>query len=86
MANTTNDSTASYRQMADIPPVDLPANLSAALGAGKKAIEIVGDVLALRKGPGKLTPQEYFYYRLWDTQRERADTAAAARTAAVPDL
>jgi hypothetical protein len=30
-------------------------------------------VLAVRKGPGKLTPQEYFYYRLWDAPQEGAD-------------
>ena len=73
MAEKAIANTASYRQIADIPTVDLPANLRAALGAGKKAIEIAADVLALRKGPGKLTPQEYFYYRLWDGHRERAD-------------
>ena len=73
MAEKAIANTASYRQIADIPTVDLPANMRAALGAGKKAIEIAADVLALRKGPGKLTPQEYFYYRLWDGHRERAD-------------
>ena len=26
-----------------------------------------------RSGPGKLTPQEYFYYRLWDAAQEEAD-------------
>jgi hypothetical protein len=30
-------------------------------------------VLALRRGPGKLTPQEYFYYRLWDAPQEGAN-------------
>ena len=73
MAEKAIANTASYRQIANIPTIDLPSNLMAALGAGKKAIEIATDVLALRKGPGKLTPQEYFYYRLWDGHREKAD-------------
>ena len=30
-------------------------------------------MLALRSGPGKLTPQEYFYYRLWDANQGGAD-------------
>ena len=28
---------------------------------------ILREVVALRRGPGKLTPNEYFYYRLWES-------------------
>ena len=39
----------------------------------KEGNRIAADVLALRRRPGKLTPQEYFYYRLWDGQKKGAD-------------
>lgn len=48
-----------------IPRVDLPANLQAALEGGRHIWSMLREVVALRRGPGKLTPQEYFYYRLW---------------------
>jgi hypothetical protein len=72
MSHSTNVSPASYDQLAGIPDVDLPKNLKAALAAGKRATGIAAEVLALRRGPGKLTPQEYFYYRLWDAPQEGA--------------
>ncbi len=49
-----------------IPQVDLLANLQAALGSGRHVWSILREVVTLRRGLGKLTPQEYFYYRLWD--------------------
>src|ERR1700677_5033667 len=73
MSHSTNVSRASYSQLAGIPNVDLSENLRAALAAGKRATGIAAEVLALRTGPGKLTPQEYFYYRLWDAPREGAN-------------
>jgi len=73
MSHSTNASPASYSQLAGIPNVDLSENLRAALAAGKRATGIAAEVLALRAGPGKLTPQEYFYYRLWDAPQEGAD-------------
>ena len=73
MSHSTNISPASYRQLAGIPNVDLSENLRAALASGRRATGIAAEVLALRGGPGKLTPQEYFYYRLWDAPQEEAD-------------
>jgi hypothetical protein len=52
--------------LTDIPQVDFPANLQAALAAGRRMSSILAEVIALRRGPGKLTPAEYFYYRLWE--------------------
>ena len=49
-----------------IPKVDFPGNLQAAIAAGRRMSSILGEVIALRRGPGKLTPNEYFYYRLWE--------------------
>jgi hypothetical protein len=49
-----------------IPKVDIPANLQAAISAGRRVTSILREVVSLRRGAGKLTPNEYFYYRLWD--------------------
>jgi hypothetical protein len=73
MSHSTNIDPASYRQLAGIPSVDLSENLRTALAAGRRATGIAAEVLALRRGPGKLTPQEYFYYRLWDVAQEGAN-------------
>ena len=73
MSHSTNISPASYRQLAGIPNIDLSENLRAALASGRRATGIAAEVLALRRGPGKLTPQEYFYYRLWDAPQEGAN-------------
>ncbi len=73
MSPSTDITPASYRQLAGIPNVDLSENLRTALAAGKRATGIAAEVLALRRGPGKLTPQEYFYYRLWDAPQEGAN-------------
>jgi hypothetical protein len=73
MTHSTTVIQPSYRQLAGIPNVDLSENLRTALAAGKRATGIAAEVLALRRGPGKLTPQEYFYYRLWDAPQEGAN-------------
>lgn len=49
-----------------IPKVDFPTNLQAAVSAGRRMSSILAEVVSLRCGPGKLTLNEYFYYRLWD--------------------
>jgi hypothetical protein len=49
-----------------IPDVDIASNLRMAFAAGRRTPSLLSEVLTLRRGPGKLTPQEYFYYRLWD--------------------
>ena len=72
MSHSTNISPASYRQLAGIPNIDLPENLRAALASGRRATGIAAEVLEVRRGPGKLTPHEYFYYRLWDGPQEGA--------------
>ena len=58
-----------------IPKVDIPGNLQAAISAGRRMTSILREVVSLRRGAGKLTPNEYFYYRLWD----RALSAAEKR-------
>jgi hypothetical protein len=49
-----------------LPEIRFPDNLRLALGSGRRLASILREVITLRRGPGKLSPQEYFYYRLWD--------------------
>ncbi len=49
-----------------IPEVDFPANLHAAMAAGRRMTSILADVVSLRRGPGRLAPAEFFYFRLWE--------------------
>jgi hypothetical protein len=56
----------SYETLNGISPIDIPANVQAALMKGMRATRIAAETAALRFGPGRLTPQEYFYYRLWE--------------------
>jgi hypothetical protein len=48
-----------------IPKIDLPTNVQAARSAGRRMTSILGEIISLRRGRGRLTPDEYFYYRLW---------------------
>jgi hypothetical protein len=56
-----------------IPPVDFPANVRAAMTAGRRMTSILADVVSLRRGPGQLVPAEFFYYRLWEPGLTRED-------------
>ena len=42
-----------------IPQIDFPSNLRAAVAAGRRMTSILYEVVALRRGAGKLTPNEY---------------------------
>lgn len=60
-----------------IPRVDLADNLQQAARATRRGFaSIVSEVLVLRRGPGKLTSNEYFSYRLWEPSLTRADRLA----------
>jgi hypothetical protein len=56
-----------------IPNVDIPRNLQAAISAGRRMTSILREVVSLRRGPGNLTANEYFYYRLWDPALSAAE-------------
>jgi hypothetical protein len=58
--------TQTYDSLSDIPRIDIPENLNLALSTKRSVLSILREILGLWRGPGKLTPQEYFYYRLWD--------------------
>lgn len=56
-----------------IPKVDFPANLRAAVVAGRGMTSILREIVSLRRGVGRLTPNEFFYYRLWDPALSRKE-------------
>ena len=56
-----------------IPKVDIPGNLQPEISAGRRMSSILREVVSLRRGAGKLTPNEYFYYRLWDPALSAAE-------------
>lgn len=56
-----------------IPRIDFPRNLKAALAAGRRMTSILSEMVALRRAAGKLTPNEYFYYRLWQPDLTREE-------------
>jgi len=63
------DAAAAKAQIAalDAPPhLDLPAHARAAQAAGRRPIEVLRELLQAMRGPGRLTVNEYFYYRLYD--------------------
>jgi hypothetical protein len=55
-----------YESLSGIPRIDIPSNLNLALSNGRGVLPILREIITLWRGPGRLTPQEYFYYRLWD--------------------
>ena len=55
-----------YDSLSGIPRIDIPQNLNLALSARPNVISILREILALWRSRGRLSPNEYFYYRLWD--------------------
>ncbi len=49
-----------------IPGIDFRSNFALATAAGRGMPGMLRDVAALRFGPGRLTSNEYYYYRLWE--------------------
>jgi hypothetical protein len=62
-----------FEMLNGIPNVDISRNLQAAISAGRRMTSILREVVSLRRAPGKLTPNEYFYYRLWDPALSAAE-------------
>ncbi|MBW4091129.1 MAG: hypothetical protein HIU82_08475 [Proteobacteria bacterium] len=75
MAAVTTDLDAStiFTTLDGVPKVDIASNLRAAVTAGRRVTSILSDIIALQRGPGKLTPSEYFYYRLWNPELKSED-------------
>ena len=49
-----------------IPAIDFRSNFALAAAVGRGMPGMLRDVVALRFGPGRLTSNEYYYYRLWE--------------------
>ena len=67
MSNTLiADSGNALAALNGVPQIDFPSNLRAAFAAGRRATSILREVVALYRGPGRLSPAEFFLYRLWE--------------------
>jgi hypothetical protein len=49
-----------------IPAIDFRRNFALATAAGCSMTSMLRDVVTHRFGPGRLTSNEYYYYRLWE--------------------
>jgi hypothetical protein len=75
-----------FEMLNGIPNVDISRNLEAAISAGQRMTSILREVVALRRGAGKLTLNEYFYYRLWDPALSAAEKCRfVGKAGAAPD-
>lgn len=63
----------SFAEIDGLPPVDLAANLVHAQSAGRGVAGVLAELFSLMRGPGRITPAEYFYYRLWDPALTREE-------------
>jgi hypothetical protein len=63
------DAARAIRQIATLdepPTVDLDRNIAAAMASGYTAEALEQDMISLGQGPGRISPHEYFYYRMFD--------------------
>jgi hypothetical protein len=67
------DEAALFTTLEGVPKVGVAANLRAAATAGRRMSAIIGKMLALRRGPGRLMPNEHFYYQLRNPVLSRSD-------------
>ncbi len=65
--------TVEFQALSTVPKVNLAENIRAARAAGRFIIAMLWESLLLRLGPGKVTFNEYFYYRLWDSSLSMSD-------------
>jgi hypothetical protein len=66
MSATSQTEASLFQALNGVPPVDFARNLQVALTQGRHVTALLREVIALRRSPGKISPQEFFYYRLWD--------------------
>lgn len=65
------------RRLDGPPLLNIGAEMRKALGSGGRGQgAMIADMWRLSRGPGRLTPAEYLYYRLWDRAYDRAAQAA----------
>jgi hypothetical protein len=67
MQQTLVPDPAARAALLEVPSVDLASNLRTARAGGHGYSTVLGELIKLQFGPGKLSVHEYFYYRLWDS-------------------
>ncbi len=76
-ATSATDDANLFDALNGIPKTDIAKNLEAATAGGRRMWSLLGDAVALRRSAGKLTLNEYFYYRLWEppglTHQEKSE-------------
>jgi len=50
----------SYASLSGLPKINIPDNLNLALASGRSVSSLLWEIISLWRGPGKLSPQEYF--------------------------
>jgi hypothetical protein len=73
MTTINTAETRLFEALNGIPDVNIQTNLRRALAAGRRSTSLLAEVIALRRGVGRVSPQEYFYYRLWDPHLSMAE-------------
>ena len=71
--DTATRSEPSFAEIDGLPAIDLAANLIHAQSAGRRVPGLLAELFSLMSGPGRMTPAEYFYYRLWDPALSREE-------------
>tara|TARA_R110002072_G_scaffold119283_1_gene251966 strand:- start:739 stop:1968 length:1230 start_codon:yes stop_codon:yes gene_type:complete len=68
---------AMVRRLDGPPALSMPEEMHHAVReSGRGQMSLLGDIWRLARGPGRVSPQEYMYYRLWDPA---LDAAAKSR-------
>lgn len=70
---TITSSEPSFPEIDGLPTVDLAVNLIHMQAAGRGIPSLLAELFSLMRGPGRMTPAEYFYYRLWDPALTREE-------------
>ncbi len=60
-ATTAADDATLLDALNGIPKTDFAKNLEVTVTGGRRMWSLLGEVVALRRGARKLTPNEYFY-------------------------
>ena len=69
MLPSMSDDPAAHAALDRIPIIDFRKNFALATSSGRSMASMLREVVALRLGPGRLTSNEYYYYRLWEAGR-----------------
>jgi hypothetical protein len=75
-----------FEMLNGIPNVDIPRNLQTAISAGRRTTSILREVVSLRRGARKLTPERVFLLPALGSGPERGGEAPVrGQAGAAPD-